>query len=127
MVDDSGPPAILDSSSGVVLRRYSEFTGSVPPLQTSSASAIVDAVAAILKVEGPATGYRIERVYMAASGGRRATREITKILKRAIGQGVRNGVLLTADPFESRWGEAQYVLASGNGGREPQTARSAED
>ncbi|MGH3322121.1 MAG: hypothetical protein ACRDN9_18500 [Streptosporangiaceae bacterium] len=50
-------------------------------------------------MEGPMLGDRLYGVYVRASGGQRAGKQIAKILNSAVNSAVRRGVLVADDPL----------------------------
>ena len=65
---------------------------SVPPGDSGSRVAVMDAMAEIIEAEGPKHAHRMYQLYVRASGGQRVGREAQRLLNSLTANGVRTGL-----------------------------------
>lgn len=81
------------------LASYDVFTGATVPIGEATTEDVIAGIEAIVTVEGPITGERLLRCYVAASGGKRVGKLIAKELNAAITRAERTGRIVSDNPL----------------------------
>ncbi|CRK61198.1 Superfamily I DNA helicase [Alloactinosynnema sp. L-07] len=85
-----------------VVRPYTPFLGSNPPVSDSRPLGLAEGLVAIVAVEGPMLIGRLHSVYVQSSGGQRVGHNIAATLNQAIENALRRGLLVSDNPLYER-------------------------
>jgi very-short-patch-repair endonuclease len=88
-----------DAQGGSRLQPCSAFVGYLPSALEATRNELIDGLVEIVSIEGPVTGYRLQRQYVTSAGGQKVGPAVAKVLNRAITSAVRLGYLEVDDPL----------------------------
>lgn len=92
--------ATHDARGAAGLPLYAAFSGTYPPLVDTPPDRVIDNIVGIVAVEGPILGFRLHQVYCDASGDPES-REVSRILNRAIQRAENNGRIVSDNPLDA--------------------------
>jgi very-short-patch-repair endonuclease len=78
---------------------YAAYQGQAAATHAASRSEIIDSLVAIVRVEGPVRGSRLQTAYVKASGGMKVGSQIAKDLNGAVSAAVRQKRLIEDNPL----------------------------
>jgi very-short-patch-repair endonuclease len=95
--DDRADEPAWDDTWG--LAPYVAFSGRTASATAASRARVLEDIVAIVAVEGPVVGERLQQVHVQASGGQRVGRLFAQAINQAISHGVRTGRLIEDNPL----------------------------
>ncbi|WP_233625463.1 AAA domain-containing protein [Actinoplanes sp. ATCC 53533] len=102
IIADSGPADQWEESTPTdqpALKPYEIYHGSAPRPAEPAPPGMREALLAIVEVEGPVIGARLQSAYVRAAGGQRVTRLAAAAVNKVISAAVRRGLLIEDNPL----------------------------